>query len=557
MPESEEPAVTRRGRSAAVVLGFSGLTIAMIWPLLDPRAHGLPDLDDAYFSVWRLAWFAHQLPLDPRQLFDANIFHPVSGALAFSDAMLMVAAFGSPLIWLGVTPALTHNILLGAALVSSMWFAFLLVRELTQSTRAAWLSGIIFGLAPYRVAHLGHLELQWVMWMPMSLWLLHRFVAVPTGRRALAIGAAVASQALCSIYYGVFLSLYLGAAWLTLFSLHATTRRRMAVLTPLAIVPLLAVLLVYGPPYSQTRAEQGARDLSEMAEYSATPADFLRVPPSNLLRGTPDSGPAPEERSLYPGLVAILLAVSAFPPPVPRLAWVYLGLTAFSVDAALGVNGVLFSALHQVVPLLSSFRSFARFGVLVLLSLSVLAGYGAANIFRARPRYATVIAVMATVLCVVEYWSAPVRVRVDQSQPTEAHQWLADQPPGTVIVELPMPRGEALWLYETTYQLRSMHHWQRLVNGYSGFAPQQYRQTLEAIRAFPDPPSIQRLRELTVRFVLINRAYYAEEEFNSLVTRVMASPAFWPPQPFGPANDQILIVELKATDERRLDTGHR
>ena len=135
------------------------------------------------------------------------------------------------------------------------------------------------------------------------------------------------------------------------------------------------------------------------------------------------------------------------------------------------MHGVLYPLLHQAVPLFASLRSTARFGVLVLLSLSVLAGFGAANIFRARPRYATAIGVIATLLCVVEYWSAPLSIRMDQQQPTDAHQWLADQPPGTVIVELPLPKADALWLYETTYQIRSTHHWQRLVNGYSGFAP--------------------------------------------------------------------------------------
>lgn len=535
-------------RAPIPIVAFSVLTIALTWPLLWPPLHVLPDSDDAYFSVWRLAWFAHQLPLDPRHLFDANIFHPVAGTLAYSDAMLMVAAFGAPLIWLGVTPGLTHNILLGAAFVTSMWFAFLLVRDLTGSSRAAWISAIIFGFAPYRIAHLSHLELQWVMWMPLSLWLLHRFVATPTRRRALAVGAAVASQTLCSIYYGVFLSFYLAAAWLALLALHATTRRRAALLTPLMVVPLLAVLLVYGPPYVHTRSEQGARDVAEIAEYSAVPADFLRVPPGNWLRGRPDSGPAPEERSLYPGLAAILLAAAAFLKPVPRVAWVYLGLTVLTVDFALGMHGVLYRLLHDVVPLLSSLRSSARFGVLVLLSLSVLAGFGAARIFSARPRHATAIGAITTLLCLAEFWSVPVSVRPDQRQPTEAHQWLARQPRGTVVVELPMPTGERLWLYETTYQIRSTHHWQRLVNGYSSFAPQEYRHTLEAVRGFPDARSTQRLGELKVRFVLINRAYYSEESFNGLMAQLMASPAFWPPRPFGPDHDQILIVELKATD---------
>src|SRR5688572_31903382 len=101
-----------------------------------------------------------------------------------------------------------------------MWAAFLLVRDLTGSARAAWLAAIFFGFAPYRFAHIGHLELQWVMWMPLSLWALHRYVTAPTARRALAVGGAVAAQTLCSIYYGAFLSFYLVVAALILCAIH-------------------------------------------------------------------------------------------------------------------------------------------------------------------------------------------------------------------------------------------------------------------------------------------------------------------------------------------------
>jgi hypothetical protein len=33
---------------------------------------------------------------------------------------------------------------------------------------------------------------------------------------------------------------------------------------------------------------------------------------------------------------------------------------------------------------------------------------------------------------------------------------------GTVFLEMPVPRSDVLWLYETTYLIRSIHHWQPL-----------------------------------------------------------------------------------------------
>lgn len=530
----------------AVLLGFAILTIAMTWPLLSPTAAVIPDSDDAYFSVWRLAWVAHQLLRDPAHLFDANIFYPATGTLAFSDAMLLVSAVGAPAIWLGVSAPFVHNLLVGAAILSSMWFAFLLVRDLTQSAGAAWIAAIIFGFAPYRIMHIGHLELEWMMFMPLGLWLLHRFAAKPAPARALAVGGAVAGQTLCSIYYGVFLSLYLAVAAIILIALRAPTRRRAAALTPLMAIPLVAVLAIYGPPYSQSRQQHGPRNVSEITRYSATPSDFLRVTPNNRLRGGADSGIVPDERTLYPGTATLILAAAAFVPPVAPSAGMYLALTAFSVDAALGMNGILFPLLHHVAPALTSLRAPARFGALVLLSLSVLAGYGAAKIIAARPRAASALAIIATLACVIEFWSAPIRTRVNEEPPTEAHRMLSSMPPGTVVVEMPVPRPDALWLYETTYVIRSTHHWQPLVNGYSGFAPAEYLQTLDHLRGFPDQRSIDRLRVLGVRFVLLNRVFYTGEEFTELIGGLTGSPAFLPPRSFGDGDNQIVVVELKA-----------
>ena len=461
--------------------------------------------------------------------------------------MLLVSALGAPAIWLGVNAPVVHNVLIGAALVSSMWFTFLLVRDLTRSSGAGWIAAIIFGFAPYRMAHFGHLELQWVMFMPLGLWLLHRFVAAPTAGRAVAVGGAVAGQTLCSIYYGVFLSLYLLVAVVILLWMHAPARRRTAALTPLMIIPLFAVVAIYGPPYAKSRERHGARQLAEITEYSATPADFLRVPPGNYLRGASNGGPASEERSLFPGTTTVILAAAAFVPPVAPSAWMYLGLTALSVDAALGMNGVLFPVLQRVVPPLTSLRAPARFGVLVLLSLAILAGYGAAKIAAAGPGAAVALVVFATIVSLAEFWSAPLTMRPNQEPATEAHRWLSYQPQGSVVVEMPMPTNEALWRFETTYLIRSTHHWQPLVNGYSGFVPEQYRQTLENLRGFPDDRSIERLRELDVRFIVLNRLYYSGKEFTELIARVALAANLRPVQSFGTGDEQIVILEMNET----------
>ena len=119
---------------------------------------------------------------------------------------------------------------------------------------------------------------------------------------------------LSSIYYGVFLACYLGAAWLALMP-FGNTKVRIASATAFAIAPLLLVALIYGPPYLRTHDQFGGRSVAEVTTYSAAPSDYLRVPQENVLWGSTNAGEAPDERSLFPGVIAIGLAILALMPP--------------------------------------------------------------------------------------------------------------------------------------------------------------------------------------------------------------------------------------------------
>ena len=197
-------------------LGFTALALVMTWPLGSPGARVVPDMNDSFFNIWRLSWVAHQLVHQPTALFDANIFYPARHTLAYSDAMLLVGLAGAPFLWAGVPPAVVHNGLLIAALASSAWASAVLAHRLTGDRFAAVLAGVIVGFAPYRFAHIAHLELQWLMWMPLALLALHALVERPRPAAGLALGACLAAQLLCSIYYGVFLAVFAGVAWIAL-----------------------------------------------------------------------------------------------------------------------------------------------------------------------------------------------------------------------------------------------------------------------------------------------------------------------------------------------------
>ena len=61
--------------------------------------------------------------------------------------MLLPAVVLAPFNWMGISPLVVYNLTLLAAFVASAVAAFLLVRELTGSTPAALVGGVIFAFS--------------------------------------------------------------------------------------------------------------------------------------------------------------------------------------------------------------------------------------------------------------------------------------------------------------------------------------------------------------------------------------------------------------------------
>ena len=85
---------------------------------------------------------------------------------------------------------------------------------------------------------------------------------------------------------------------------------------------------------------------------------------------------------------------------------------------------------------------------------------------------------------------------------------------------MPPPGGASA--YNTLYMFSSIAHWYPLVNGYSGFIPEHYRQTISLVSGFPDGASLKRLREIGTRYVIVHQHGYKPEEYNAIIFRLRA-----------------------------------
>lgn len=520
------------------------LTVVVTWPQALFLTSRFANHHDAQFSIWRLGWIAHALVTAPFHLFDANIFHPAKATLAYSDATMLEGLVAAPLFWLGVPPTLVYNLMLLAGFAGSGVAMFVLARHVTGQTAPALVAAAVFTVLPYRIEHFMHLELQWTMFVPLTLWAVHKAVDSGSRRWGAWVGVLLFLQILACVYYGVFLAMTLPVFVLLLVLL--TARDRVPTLIPVFAVALLvaAVLTVpFAVPYATAAREVGGRTVEEIARYSASLRSYFATSASNLVWGWSADRWGDAELRLFPGLTAMLLALVALAFRPRSIVGVYALTLAFAVELSFGLNGTVYRALFSHVDALQGFRATARFAAIAGAALSVLSAIGVTRIvevFRsARARSAAVT--VALLLVAGEGLNRPMALTsAEPVEPPPVYQVIRTAPPGALL-ELPLPDLKRLPGLEPTYQLWSLWHWRPLLNGYSGYYPRDYIMTVLRMNVFPGEGTLDRLRAHDVRYIIVHRAFYDQDQYARLMLRMASRPEL---KPWGAYKDTVGTADI-------------
>lgn len=499
------------------IIATSLMAVATVVLLNDQVATltGVRDRGDPLFSMWRLAWVAHQIVTDPVHLFDANIFYPATNTLAYSDATLLPGLLAAPFLWAGVPLAVLHGLLYLASFALAGVSMFWLTRTVTGRLGPALVAGVLFAFYPYRFATYSHLEMQGVFLMPLALLFLLRALETGTTRDGIWLGASLALQTLWSLYLGAYLAIGLAIVlfgrWL---GGHFRWRDRIRAFAFGAVVATV-VLLPYSWPYWSARDAVGDRPRDETHGFSAEPIDFVSSNEASRLYGVILHRPIVAERQLFPGATIPALAVIALIPPVAPIAAVAGTGALVAVDAALGLNGAVFTWLYDVVPPFRAFRVPARFGMVMGLFTTLLAGLGLARLLNRWPRAPApqIITTAALALALVE-----LRPTLQLTPtPTSAPAVYASLPAGpAVVVDVPLPAEDGEYWIDPTYLYYSTFHWKQLINGYSGFTPAWYARLMVASREFPTDDSLAIFRQRGAHYLVLHEEFYPSEKYREI-----------------------------------------
>lgn len=497
----------------AVVLASA---VAATWPLIrspwQVAAH-----QDPLFSAWRIdQWSRNLAGQGAGGLFGGSSFAPTRDALLLSDAMLLPNTLAVPVAWVaGALPAFT--LVFWLAVLGNGWAAYALARAATGGHRlAALVAAVIFTGAPFRAAHVVHLEMLWSPWVPLAV--LAAMRTMQGHRRApWALALTLVAQMASAIYTGVYLLTLLpviaSVAWLMAGRPRFTARVARDAVVAMTLAVLLIVL--YAWPYQRVRTAVGDRRAPEIALYGAELVDYLRPAAGNRWLGWLGAEVPNDERKLSAGLVAYALAAPAL--LAPMTPWV-AGLSAggvVAVDASRGLDGWVYPWLQRLPPY-AGLRVPARFALFVLLAVAMLAAASMVRLTRATGSPGRARAVTALVLAalITEQASQQTLRTLPRSAPP-LYAWLAQLPP-TVVAHLPMPDPGQLPGADVEFQYFAQYHRHRIINGYSGFYPPSYLRLLEVLRGFPSADGLEALLASGARLLAVHRQHYTPEAYASL-----------------------------------------
>jgi hypothetical protein len=507
--------------AVAAYLLAAVLTTHPLWLHLDDAVPS--DIGDPLLNTWIMAWSTYAFLEDPLHLFDANLFFPLPNTLAYSEHLASTSMLSVPIQLITGEPVVAYDLSLLISFPLAGLGMYLLVRRWTGSDGAAFLSGLAFALAPYRLASISHLQLLTVQWLPFSLLALdlllcpsvdQRPAAAPSplGRRwKTHVGLLIVFtllQVLASWYLAVFtllvLSLY-ALLWLIAHSVSGGIRRpelaRLAT-AGVAMLVVVALALPFALPYVGVLSHlREARPVAWALSLAARPSDyaaaaaFLRVsgPLTEALAERPGFT---EENTLYVGIVTPLLALAGLIAGRPR--WRIVALASVVVSAVLLTFAGPYGALSSLLPILAVVRVPPRWIIPATFGLAVLAGFG--SLLPHRPRIRRALIITCGLLLVVESFAAPLPLASVGSviDLPPVYSALASDPQAhrLAVVELPMYVAPEPEYPETPRLYASTQGWWGLVNGYSGFTPARQRVLADELAGFPDPRSLEALRAL-------------------------------------------------------------
>jgi len=534
------------------IIFFLILTILMTYPLtfkINNAIPGFSSSDEPYAMIWNFWWikYAHSNKL-------SVISCPLI-AVPFGEISNKALPYPFPfLIWNFVNETLlffsnevvTYNIEILLSFLLSGLFVCLLVKHLIGDLKIGIFSGIIYAFSPYHFARAWqHLSLAQIQWMPLYILSLLRIKEEPRIKYALFCALSLFLVASFDFYYTYFMLIVtlLFLIFIAIskhpFKIYAYVFLAMFIFSLMflpTVFPLLKNMFI-GLKSEASAFNLYLRSFEDLFRQSARPLSYFLPSTEHPLFGSFTQrfvgsnlwGTSYTEHQLFLGWIPLIFSFIAFrrwrkakKMQDRRYALQVNERSRISFFVFLAIAAWLFSQspwwkigplkifmpsffMYRILPM---FRAYCRFGIVVMLAISVLAGFGLKFMlekFRTQ-KTKVLITCIFSALVLFEFLNFPPFKVIDLTKYSKVYDWLKEQPDDIVIAEYPLDvKGPSMGPRELYRFYQTKHH-KKIINAtIEGTQPYKLAQSIIYLSK-PESPAV--LKWLGVKYVFVHKDLY-------------------------------------------------
>jgi hypothetical protein len=570
-------------------LFFCVLSLFFTYPLIfkmQTALYGMFFNTDIRGEVWYLWWYKYAFIHRLNYLFCPLVSAPFGLDLSHLPIFWIPLALSR---WSSIflNPILFCNIATILSLILSGFFTYLLVDRLTTNKIASVLAGLIFTFSPYHLNKIMEFSFyfvgNWIILFILTLFALREHLSL---KNIIFCSLAYSLVLSFNAYYGFFCLIF--SMGLFLFSFfyqrkiffesvkNAYTYKdvKKEIFSGLrfiggASVAFIGAVLINSPSliqmakdifFGQSASHKATlgfvRSFDYLIAQSARPLSYL-LPASThpifgnftkSMFGSIFYGRGSIEQTLYLGWFPLILAFIAFrqwkhkrlhadqyPQYQSSKENFYIGFFIFSAWLAfffsmppvvdLGLFK-LYLPSYFTYKILPMFRAYARFGVIVMLCVSVLAGYGIKFILEKIKTKKIKLFFLICIFCSImfEFTNIPPTHVADLTKLPQVYAWLKQQPGDFIIAEYPMTLsspGEAWTNYD--YLFYQTRHEKKLVNG-ANIGTDAFK-IKEKILRVEDKSTPSILKALGTKYIILHTDLYKEGVSKNVVEVIGEAPS--------------------------------
>lgn len=479
------------------VIVFLFLTLLFTYPtIVQLSTHLIGGTADGWQFPWNNYAFRERVLNGEDPYYTDYVFYPMGVSLILHGYTEFNNIIGLILHPFFNDVAVTNLMVIFATFLSGFG-AYLLAKELTGSAIAGLFAGIAFAFCPFRMLRIiGHIHMALTQFLPLAIWAMLKMAKTQKIKYAILTGLFFALSCYCNYYFVIYLLIAF-----VLIVAYGLVRykewRTISFLRNLVISGAVAVLLLLPVAYHTfllLKAGTSQSYSGEEAFYvknAADVGDYLRVAPLNrAILSALDKSPLIWPYSkVTSGLVVLLM----FVPGIilifrnrPR----YFGVLLFSgfifFLLSLGPYLQITDSLRfpmpynwiSGMPILSHARSPERFGIIVNLTMAIVAGYAVSLVSGKRKA-----AICSVVFLLLLFELSTIPYPMEAFDPPKIFYQLAKNK-GNTLLSLPFYAGN---IRAKEYMRFQSVHEQRVMDGRvsrNPYPPIQYVKGIPITKTF-------------------------------------------------------------------------